>query len=623
MGYNANTKRFINNWVFMIPILAAGITAALTLISIVSASTAHAQSSGAAVSHLSTGYDSACVVIGGTAKCWGSNEAGKLGNGTDIGAIKSTPVTVANNKNAIPAGPTVCQSSFFGVCTSSGPSTPAVPASPIGGKYVEKVSVGRSHACALAAARIYCWGDNSHGQLGNHSTTSSAIPVPVAINEAVAAGPTVCRSSFFGICTSSGPSTPAQPASALRQKEVIDISAGEYFTCALSSDGSVACWGEGDNGRLGTNATADTNYPVSVYMGGALSGKRGVKLAKAAGGTMCVLAVNSGSTVTTASGTPYCWGYGIDDGRAIPGNGSSTVACNKNSPRTRPSGTTTNTVIFESKQPVQIPSETFANLDGDDYITGQGTNNRAYYWGMYGYTETVTYANITSCNVNPCTGMSAPGAKIILAATTTKKTTKGTGGSYSSTQRHPSGSYSGKATPNTHAGGGAQTGGGGSSCTAQTHYGYTKNSAFAPTGQKVATTPPAWPQSQAGISAVSGNVYNGLFCAATTAGPRCDAHGTSMNEGQTGSGYTAQCTTSGGFLGLFPTTTCEPGPSGPQAVVSNGWLAGKSVGALSTGTTGFTCALANASVGCWGINNKGQLGTGDTTNRNVPTAVNL
>lgn len=619
MGYEVNTKRFINQWVFIMPILIASITVVLAiLISFVGASTVHAQSSGSTVSQVSTGYDSACAVVSGVAKCWGNNEAGKLGNGTDIGAIKSTPVTVANNKNAIPAGPTVCQSSFFGVCTSSGPSTPAVPASPMGGKYIEKVSVGRSHACALAAARVYCWGDNSHGQLGNHGTTSSAIPVAVAINEAVAAGPTVCKSSFFGICTSSGPSTPAQPASSLRQKEVIDISAGEYFTCALASDGSVSCWGEGDNGRLGNNNTADAQYPVAVYTGGALNGKRGVKLAKAAGNTMCVLAVDRGVTVSTASGTPYCWGYGIDDGRAIPNNGSSNVACSKSSTTVKPSGSTVNTVIFESKQPVQIPSETFASLDGDNYVTGLGTNSRAYYWGMYGYTETVSYANIKSCSVNPCTGKVVLTNLVELAGYSTSGTrTTHTGGSTNTNH------YQGKATPGTKAGGGTQSGGGGggNSCAYQTHYGYTKNSTYAPTGQKVATTPPNWPQSQGSIAALSGNSYNGLFCAQAASGPRCDAHGTSMNEGQTGSNFTPHCTTTGAWI--FTTTTCDPAPTGPQSVVNNGWLAGKTITALSTGKTGYTCALANGSVGCWGMNNKGQLGVGDTNNRNIPTAVAL
>ena len=35
------------------------------------------------------------------------------------------------------------------------------------------------------------------------------------------------------------------------------ITAGEDFTCAILDDSSVACWGDGANGRLGTGSTGD------------------------------------------------------------------------------------------------------------------------------------------------------------------------------------------------------------------------------------------------------------------------------------------------------------------------------------------------------------------------------
>lgn len=574
------------------------------------------------VSQLSTGYDSACAVVDGTAKCWGSNEAGKLGIGKDVGAIKTAPVTVVNNKNAIPPGPTVCTSSFLGICTSSGPATPAIPASPLGGKYVEKVSVGRSHACALAAARVYCWGDNSHGQLGNHSTTGSATPVSVAINDVVPAGPTICKSSFLGICTSSGPSTPAQPASALRQKEVIDVSAGEYFACALSSDGSVACWGEGDDGRLGTNKTNDFNYPVAVYSQGVLAGKKGIRLAKASGSTMCVLVINTRDAVT-AMGNPYCWGKGIGDG-VLPADTAVTTACDKNAPISKPGSRSTDT-IYHSLQPVAVStSQQFSLADANGYVTGLGVDGKAYYWGMYGHRATESYTDLKECRVNPCTG------KVSITETYKVTLARETRAGFKPNNRNQA-AYSNsrglRVTPAVHDSAQVNTGGGGNACTPITHYGYTKKIHYSQLGQRTPTIPSANSLTQSKVTALSGEVFGddvsrGLYCAAKMDGTVwCDSNGTSSSEGQTGSDYTPRCTTTG-FL-FFTTTTCDPAPVGPQAVIANGWLAGKSVTVLSTSKTGYTCAIASGGVGCWGINDKGQLGVGDTVNRRVPTGMGL
>lgn len=554
-------KQLTVSWMQLVAATIAATVVALFM-GLIGAQTAH----GAAVQQVSTGYDSACAIASGKVKCWGNNASGQLGNRSTTNS--STPVAVYDAKNPAPITPNPCGGWFQPSCTPV-----PQPSSPLAGRYVEKVSVGRTHACALADARVFCWGDNSHGQLGNHSKTNSTLPVAVAINDAVAAGPTVCKSSFFGICTSYGPSTPAVPGSALRQKEVVDIAAGEYFTCAAASDGTVACWGEGANGRLGTNSTADADIPQAVYTAGALAGKKTIALSRVSDAAICALAVNKTETVTSRTGNPYCWGVGMGDGTIPSGKTSSYSARVGKNSCTPGTSTSTRTAYFDALQPVQFSAtQRFGDTSVNGYANAVGTDSKVYYWGLNGYLETVV-----------------------------KKTTcgGGSGGNGLDSTGHMCGGGSNHGSPG---------------CAAMvtmkvvSTYTYQRVGKQSPTGTNYSD-----------VRLLSGDV-NGLFC--TTGGSTfCDAHGTSMNEGQTGSGYQQHCTTTYIF-GIFPKTECDPAPTGPQQVVTSGWLSGRTISGLDTGASGYTCVVASGSVGCWGLNNKGQLGVGDTNNRNTPVAVN-
>lgn len=551
-------RELTGSWVRLF--VAAVVIVVGLLVTLVGTQTAH----GATVQQVSTGYDSACALASGKVKCWGNNASGQLGNHST--STSTSPVAVYDAKNPAPIIPSPCGGWFQPSCTPV-----PQPSSPIAGRYVEKVSVGRSHTCALADARVFCWGDNSHGQLGNNSNTSSTIPVAVAINDAVVAGPTVCKSSFLGVCVSWGPSTPAVHGSALRQKEVVDIVAGEYFTCAAASDGTVACWGEGDNGRLGTNSIADTKVPTAVYVQAALSGKKAIALSRVADAAVCVLAVNKAEVVTSRVGNPYCWGMGMGDG-ALPAGKTTTsnAKVNKNSCNSGTS-TSTRTAYFDALQPVQFSAtQRFSEIAANQYANAVGTDSKVYYWGLNGYLETVT-----------------------------KKVTCGGGAG-----------GNGLDSSGNMCGGGSNHGSPG--CAAKVNQKTVKVYTYSRIGKQS----PAGPVYN-NVRTLSGDV-SGLFCG-TGGTTFCDAHGTSMNEGQTGSGYQQHCTTTLVF-GIFPKTECDPAPTGPQQVVTSGALSGV-ISNLDTGVSGFTCAVANGSVSCWGANSKGQLGVGDTNNRNTPTAV--
>ena len=593
-----SNKHFFSDWstVLRAAYLSFFVVAVLFPIDTVSAASL------SAATKVSTGATSACAIVDRAAKCWGDNSYGKLGNDSTSSSTK--PVTVVSKAAWVETIP--ASTSCFLWCTTTPEKKVAHAATGIGGKSVTKISVGTNHTCAVANARVFCWGSNEDGQLGDRNggwLRWSTVPVAAAIDG----------------------------NSALNGKEVVDVSAGDKFTCAVASDGSVACWGKGDNGRLGTNSTSGSTYPVSIYKAGAFNGQRGSSLAKASGSTMCVI---------TTTGKPYCWGYGIDGGQSIPASSSATTNCSASSPTGRPSGTST-TTIFESKQPVAVPSaEILTAADGSDYFTGLSKSGKAYYWGMYGYRQDVTYTNVTTCRYT-CRGVKVAfkdtsDSRIILAGSYPKASrsvngstqsgkNSSTGSSTTKTGRqvtttHSNGSkttytdyggpnnvaynvhsYNGGTTDTTSEpinNGATATGG---SCGTYTHYGFTKNIANPSVGQKVATLPQAT-SITSGVSVFSGNVYDDLFCAVATATTQCDGHGGNTKFGQLGNGSNSQL-------------------SNPQAVISNGWLAGKQITQLSTGSTGYTCAIANGAVGCWGINSNGQLGIGSYSNKNVPTGV--
>ncbi|MCX7556568.1 hypothetical protein OS187_06990 [Xanthomonadaceae bacterium JHOS43] len=101
---------------------------------------------GSGVQSVSAGGFHNCVVIDGTARCWGNNALGQLGDGTMVNAY--------------------------------------VPVDVIGlGGGVQAVVSGNTHSCALTSAGgVQCWGDNYHGQLGDGSFPGVPLPQVVKVD---------------------------------------------------------------------------------------------------------------------------------------------------------------------------------------------------------------------------------------------------------------------------------------------------------------------------------------------------------------------------------------------------------------------------------------------------------
>jgi alpha-tubulin suppressor-like RCC1 family protein len=159
----------------------------------------------------------------------------------------------------------------IGVIHRPSPPPPLPPPSPGG----LKIAAGIGHTCGVTEeGAVKCWGSNSYGQLGDGTTSDSLLPVLVSD-------------------LSSG---------------VVAVSAGGFETCALSTGGSVTCWGYGMNGELGNGVWGNSSTPVSV------SGL--------SSGVIQISVGNDFACAVTAGGAAKCWGSNIrgslGDGTTIP-----------------------------------------------------------------------------------------------------------------------------------------------------------------------------------------------------------------------------------------------------------------------------------------------------------------
>lgn len=149
-----------------------------------SVSTPSAVASSATFAAVSAGSEYSCgLTTGGAAYCWGRNDFGNLGDSTTlqrfapvavVGGLTFTSIGTATNHTCglVPGGTMHCWGYGF--------ETAPVPAGSGLTFATLSVSIGGLHACGIATTRMtYCWGDNSVGQLGTGTTTSSATPVKV------------------------------------------------------------------------------------------------------------------------------------------------------------------------------------------------------------------------------------------------------------------------------------------------------------------------------------------------------------------------------------------------------------------------------------------------------------
>jgi alpha-tubulin suppressor-like RCC1 family protein len=176
-------------------------------------------------------FHSCAVTTAGTAYCWGQNASGELGDGTTTDGHE--PVAVS------------------------------------GSVTFDAVAAGYQYSCGIerSTQHVYCWGDNTFGELGDATNDPHPSPTEVAGGRHFTA-----------------------------------VVAGSYHTCALEAGtGDAYCWGTGFYGALGTGTSVEL---VPTIVSGSVTS---FSFLTAGGYSTCAI---------TGSGDTYCWG--ASSGLSLP-----------------------------------------------------------------------------------------------------------------------------------------------------------------------------------------------------------------------------------------------------------------------------------------------------------------
>jgi alpha-tubulin suppressor-like RCC1 family protein len=157
------------------------------------------------------------------------------------------------------------------------------PAPPIFANWLS-VSAGEVHSCGLRLdSTLWCWGENSHRQLGFNSPNDQALPVAV--------GSATWRA----------------------------VDAGGVYSCAVKSDATLWCWGLNGSGQFG-NGTTNTTPNATPSQSGTATWKT------VSASNTGIVAIGGHTCGIQTNDTLWCWGVnssgqvgdGTDEQRLSP-----------------------------------------------------------------------------------------------------------------------------------------------------------------------------------------------------------------------------------------------------------------------------------------------------------------
>ncbi len=141
------------------------------------------------------------------------------------------------------------------------------------------IASGREHAYALDdGGRIWAWGDNSRGAIGDGSSADRPTPVRLALTDvvqveaghyhgiALRADRTVWTWGYgglgqLGLGTTNNRSQPVQVPGLT---DIVAVAAGRDMSYAVRADGSMMAWGNNSFGEVGDGTLTRRTSPVSV-----------------------------------------------------------------------------------------------------------------------------------------------------------------------------------------------------------------------------------------------------------------------------------------------------------------------------------------------------------------------
>ncbi|HJO84629.1 MAG TPA: putative Ig domain-containing protein, partial [Candidatus Thalassarchaeaceae archaeon] len=191
---------------------------------------------------ISAGYAHTCAILdSGVLKCWGSNGNGQLGQGHTYAV--GDGYEDGSDGDSVQCHPSTNDEEDRECVALMGDGLAAIDLGE--GRTAVAVSAGYAHTCAiLDNGSVRCWGSNGDGRTGLNTTSGNAGDASDEMGDELAT-----------VDLGSG-------------RTAVAISAGYSHTCALLDDLSVACWGDNAKGQLGIGSSDDAD--TSAEMGSGL-----------------------------------------------------------------------------------------------------------------------------------------------------------------------------------------------------------------------------------------------------------------------------------------------------------------------------------------------------------------